>query len=141
MEEGLSLHQDTNFIIRVALVSKLLPGRLDMPVTMWRVHNQNRISTPRTKKQIHEDRLKFLMATYCWCKVNAKYIKNLLVRTMFVDVISISDVQQLRDQPLKRLRKRISQLIGWIVANPELAFETQLWKSLSILILSKGKDV
>jgi len=46
MNPRLRLHQDTDFIIRCALSSKLLPGRLDAPVAMWRVHAANRISAP-----------------------------------------------------------------------------------------------
>ena len=39
---SLRLHQDTDFCIKLAAVGSLVPGRLDRPVAMRRVHSQNR---------------------------------------------------------------------------------------------------
>jgi len=70
MNEQLRLHQDTDFIIRTSCISRLLPGKLDEPVSMVRVHSQNRISTPRSLSQMYGDRMAFWMSLYRWAKIN-----------------------------------------------------------------------
>ena len=71
MDESLRIHQDTNFIIRVALVSRLLPGTLDRPVTMWRVHQSNRVSAPRSLAQDYRNRMVFWISLYHWSEENS----------------------------------------------------------------------
>jgi hypothetical protein len=68
MNEKLMLHQDTDFIIRISIVARLLPGRLDEPVAKWRVHDNNRISAPRSKAQEYKNRMSFWMSLYHWSK-------------------------------------------------------------------------
>jgi len=141
MEETLKLHQDTNFIIRAALVSKLLPGRLDKPVTMWRVHQHNRVSSPRSKQQIKRERMNFLMKTYTWCRDQShEEIKNLLTNMMFKDVISIHD-EFLDLSLIRRFWKRFTQLIKWVFTNPSMILEPQLWKEFSRFVISRGRVI
>ena len=66
MNEDLRLHQDTDFIIRLAMTATLLPGRLDEPVAMWRVHSANRISAQRSLKVQYRDRMKYWRNLYKW---------------------------------------------------------------------------
>ncbi|AZI21921.1 glycosyltransferase family 2 protein [Chryseobacterium taklimakanense] len=44
MKTDLKLHQDTDFLIRLAFYTKLYPGILDQPVAVRGVHESNRIS-------------------------------------------------------------------------------------------------
>jgi len=46
MNEELMLHEDTDFIFRLSAVSRLYPGNLVEPVSIRRVHENNRISAP-----------------------------------------------------------------------------------------------
>ena len=71
MIESLKLHQDSEFMIRVAIVARLLAGRLDEPVAMRRVHNENRISEPRSETQKYKERMSFWMNLYYWSKENS----------------------------------------------------------------------
>ena len=41
--EHLKLHQDTALIVQMSVYGKLIPGRLDVPVAMRTIHDQNRI--------------------------------------------------------------------------------------------------
>ena len=50
MKTDLKLHQDTDFLVRLAFYSKLFPGILDKPVAMRGVHENNRISQVDSKK-------------------------------------------------------------------------------------------
>lgn len=70
MSEVLRLHQDTDFIIRVAAVAKLLPGRLDIPVALRGIHDHNRLTAPRTKAQEYKNRMAFWLSLYQWTKEN-----------------------------------------------------------------------
>ncbi|WP_447951775.1 glycosyltransferase family 2 protein [Chryseobacterium koreense] len=44
MKKDLKLHQDTDFLMRLAFYTKLYPGILDQPVAVRGVHENNRIS-------------------------------------------------------------------------------------------------
>ncbi len=73
MNETLRLHQDNDFMFKLAAVSKLLPGRLDEPVAIRRVHKNNRITAHRSEKQKFYDRMKMWKATYRWFRNNTNY--------------------------------------------------------------------
>jgi glycosyltransferase involved in cell wall biosynthesis len=44
-DTALRLHQDTHLWLRIAFLGKLVPGIIDKPISIRRVHNQNRISS------------------------------------------------------------------------------------------------
>jgi len=66
MNEDLRLHQDTDFILRLSAVTKLKSGRLNEPVVIRGVHEDNRISKPRSKSKIYQNRMKMWKATHQW---------------------------------------------------------------------------
>jgi len=71
MNQSLRLHQDTDFIVKLALTSKLLPGKIDGPVAMWRIHNKNRISAKRSNFSKRKHKIKFWISLYKWSKNNS----------------------------------------------------------------------
>lgn len=71
MNEDLRVHQDTDFMVRAALTARLYPGSIDKPIAMWRVHDANRISAPRSLSVQFRDRMKYWMSLYRWSKENA----------------------------------------------------------------------
>lgn len=80
MAEHLRLHQDTDFIIRVALTSKLLPADLSYPVALRGVHNHNRLSTPRSLGEEYRNKMKYWKSLLNWVKDNSdNRIKNLIL--------------------------------------------------------------
>ncbi len=70
MDESIAdtLHEDTDFILRLAAVGKLLPGSIQEPTSMRRVHAQNRVSAPRSAESIQRDRMRLRAATYGWMR-------------------------------------------------------------------------
>jgi len=80
MNEHLRLHQDTEFIMRLAMTAKLLPGRLDEPVAMWRVHTGNRISAPRSLAVQYRDRMNYWRSLYRWVRENGTLNQQQMVR-------------------------------------------------------------
>lgn len=84
MNETLRLHQDTDFIIRCALVARLYPGQLNKPVALRGVHDHNRLSAPRSKAQEYKNRMAYWMSLYHWAKKNAtKEIQHLICDAIF----------------------------------------------------------
>lgn len=71
MNESLRLDQDTDFILKMSIKTKLLPGRLNEPVAIWRIHEQNRVSAQKSANQERRRRLKFWVSFYKWCEKNA----------------------------------------------------------------------
>lgn len=68
MAESLRLHQDTEWIIRVTSVARLIAGRLTVPVAMRGVHDHNRISASRSISQVYQERMLFWLTLYHWFK-------------------------------------------------------------------------
>jgi len=83
MSTELCLHQDTEWIIRCALVSKLYPGKLNKAVAMEGVHKNNRFSAPRTQAREYRNRMKYWLSLYHWAKLNSPQdIQNLILRSI-----------------------------------------------------------
>lgn len=139
MDEKLLIHQDTNFIIKAALTSKLLPGSMNQPVALWRVHQANRVSAPRTKNDRKQDRMNFLQNTYSWTKKNnQKEAKNLLIKMIFFEVTRINE-NELQDlSKINRVGKRFGQLSNWVRTHNEMLLEPQFWKSMLLFVFSAG---
>lgn len=72
MDESIAdtLHEDTDWILRLASVCRLYPGSVIEPTSMRRVHQQNRVSAPRSPLLIQRDRLRLCVATYSWLRKN-----------------------------------------------------------------------
>jgi len=68
MAENLRLHQDTEWIIRCALVAKLFPGNLDEAVAMEGVHEGNRFSAPRPLSVEFRNRMMYWLSLFNWSK-------------------------------------------------------------------------
>jgi len=60
--------EDTDFILRLSAVGKLLHARVSAPTSMRRVHDQNRVSAQRSEKSIQRDQMSFRKATYAWMR-------------------------------------------------------------------------
>lgn len=89
MNETLILHQDTDFIIRAAITARLLPGKCDQPVAMWRVHNQNRSSAPRSQHQELKNKMAYWLSLYSWSKTNSTEDFHLLIRKRIIDFLKV----------------------------------------------------
>lgn len=65
-----TLHEDTDWLIRLAAVGRLYPGSVSEATSMRRVHQQNRVSAPRSSESIKRDRIRLRVATYRWLRRN-----------------------------------------------------------------------
>jgi len=105
MAENLRLHQDTDFIIRAALVSKLYPGRLDEPVALRGVHDHNRLSAPRSAMQEYRNRMAYWMSLYRWVKAKGKMMDQKAVLTGMIQYTKVH--KYFRSFPLKYFPVRL----------------------------------
>lgn len=142
MEEKLLLHQDTNFIIRLALSGSLHPGRLGEPVCLFRVHAHNRISAPRSVEQKYQDQTVFLMVTYRWCKAHSlKNICKLLIHRMVLNAISKLAPSVQNSAFITRTKFRSLNLLAWIWEYPDVIIDPNLWRSVVRLAISHGRNI
>lgn len=128
MDESLRLHQDNEFIFRCAAVSRLLPGRLDEPVAIRRVHAENRITAPRSQKQKKKDRLKMWKVTYRWFRENSTREKrNLIVKAIIKFwTRKYSETNDTQSYFSREILKRIS-ITFLPFALPEIISEPYYW--------------
>ena len=63
-----TLHEDTDWILRLAAVGRLYPGSIVEPTSVRRAHQQNRVSAPRSYENIKRDRVRLRVATYRWLR-------------------------------------------------------------------------
>lgn len=85
MNEDLFLHQDTEFIVRVALAAKLYPSGSDNPVALRGVHDHNRISAPRSKAEEYQNKMRYWTSLYQWSKVNCDISIQKVILTAIMD--------------------------------------------------------
>lgn len=84
MNETLRLHQDTEFILRLAITCRLCAGNIREPVAMWQIHDHNRITAKKTLKQDYKNRMDFWLSLYRWTKANASYEHQNAVRQSII---------------------------------------------------------
>ncbi|MBP7508037.1 MAG: glycosyltransferase [Prolixibacteraceae bacterium] len=79
--DGLRLHQDTEFRIRLAYYARLFPGEISYPAAMRGVHSENRIARNYfDKKNRNINQEKLWISLYEWAKkdkIPDKYLKQI----------------------------------------------------------------
>ena len=134
MDEKLFLHQDMDYIYRLAFTSKLKAGRLNEPVTIRRIHQNNRISANRTEAEKYRLDMKQKMHTYRWLKRKLNRQQKQIVFTRLFKVCRGSkhlDVKTPGFVPWRILMK--ARLLLWAFEYPEIVLEALYWKNLFAL--------
>lgn len=100
-----SMHEDTDWVLRLAAVGKLYPGSVTEPTSMRRVHRQNRVSAPRSSESIKRDRVRLRVATYRWLRVHgSKGQRRLAFGRLLREWTSTTDIQSKSAKLLGLLR-------------------------------------
>jgi len=128
-DEDLRLHQDIAFIVKAAAVSRLAPGKLDEPVTMRRVHDHNRISAPRPKKQIYEMKLKYWYTVWTWSRSHLGKEKQDIILHEFIRYAGNSSRFYRSYSGLFHHQQKRIQLLLLLSKYPEIGFESLFWRS------------
>lgn len=84
--EKLRLHQDTDMCWRMAAVGNLYPGKLNEPVTIRRIHEDNRISAPRSKIEKYQSNSLLLREhlQWGWKRIGKQSRRMLLKRYLII---------------------------------------------------------
>jgi glycosyltransferase involved in cell wall biosynthesis len=128
-DEQPTLHEDTTFIYMAAAVSKLMPGRLDEPVAIYRIHEQNRISAPRLKSEIYQMKVKFRYFLWNWGRTHLnREQKKLLIQALVNEAFFRQRFNQPFPKCLLWLQKRI-QLLLLSFDHPALILERAFWQA------------
>lgn len=130
IDEKLQLHQDNEFFFRLSAVSELLPGKLDEPVAMRRVHIQNRITAPRSAKQIYKDRLKMWKSSYRWFRIREdQKQKETILRALISYCKRYGYGKNFKHKGLKFEIERRVRLLSLFFEFPELIINEIYWTS------------
>lgn len=128
-DEELTLHQDVAFTIKAAAVSKLVPGRLDEPVAIYRIHDRNRFSAPRSIGMIYKMKIEFRYAQWNWGRTRLSLEKKQLLLQMLINETCF---RQRFSRPFPKrlfwLQKRI-QLLLLSFDYPAVVLEKAFWQA------------
>ena len=123
-----TLHEDVDFVFRLAAVGRLLPGRINEPSSVRRVHTENRVSAPRSLKSIYRDKMRLRIATYRWLKKNGtRDQRSLAFNRMLVE---LQKGKTFDNKILKNIRgstQKAVKLISWPFSYPEVLMEKKYW--------------
>ncbi len=135
MDESIAdtLHEDTDWVLRLAAVSNLYPGSMVEPTSMRRVHSQNRVSAQRSAESIQRDRMRLRLATYSWMRKHGTTAqRDLAFRRLLRQWLSYPVVGGNR-QELARL---VAFPFHYPAAFGERAFWREGWETFKALIRS-----
>jgi glycosyltransferase involved in cell wall biosynthesis len=128
-DEDLPLHMDDVFFIKAAALSKLVPGSLDEPVAMWRVHNHNRISAPRPKNSIYKYKLRYWFTLWQWSRTHLQQEQqDFLLQAMIHEAMYKTRFNRPIPRRFYGLQKRI-QLLLLPLAYPGMLTQQVYWRS------------
>jgi glycosyltransferase involved in cell wall biosynthesis len=127
MNEKLTLHQDSEFILRLAAATRLLPGRLDQPVAMRRVHKYNRISAPRPAKEIFQNRMHMWLSTYDWMAKNHFNTEKQIVIDMVIRYqYNFKPLPGWMEKWSPKVRK-LTRILSLPFDHPRILLQKQYW--------------
>jgi glycosyltransferase involved in cell wall biosynthesis len=139
----LILHQDTAFIIKAAAISRLVPGRMDAPVAVYRIHERNRISAPRSRNEIYQMKINFRYSLWKWGRDHLGSEQNkILVQALINEVRSRQRFNRAFPQRLLWIQNRI-QLMLLCFDHPGVVVERAVWQAFFAFypgrIINRGK--
>lgn len=79
LNERLNLHADTDICWKMAAKTRLVPGRLDEPVAIRRIHEHNSISAPRSQVDVYRLWNQLMKEAWYWGKRNLTYKQRLVL--------------------------------------------------------------
>ncbi len=129
MDESIAdtLHEDVDFIMRLAAVGVIMPGRINEASSMRRVHSENRVSAPRPVEKIYWDRMRLRVATYRWCKQNRLVVQRKLVfKRLMVDCVQGRPIKNISTSRSKNIRE-CKNLLSLLFDYPEVLIEGAYW--------------
>ena len=126
-DSHLRLHQDTVMFVKLAAMGRMMPGRLDKPVAIRRVHAANRSSVPRPPSKVYRDRIRMWVALWRWGRRNLPRAREQLLVQRFLEYAG---------SPFRKTQSRIGRLLLpriqmslLVLVYPRLLLESRFWLS------------
>lgn len=128
-DKDLIWHTDVAFMVKAAALTKLAPGKLDIPVAMRRVHDHNSISAPKPKKLVYERKLQYWFTVWKWSKSHlSKQKQEIILEEMISYAGKSARFYRSYSGLFHHQQKRI-QLLLMLSKYPEIGFESLFWRS------------
>jgi GT2 family glycosyltransferase len=126
-DEDLRLHQDTVLCMKAAAVGRLVPGKLEEPSAMRRVHDKNRITAERTAREAYDARSSMWAAMWRWStKRLSPQRQDLVFRRWLDSTFGSWGGSGPAESEIDRLRASL----GLLAEQPSIGLRAQFWKRL-----------
>jgi glycosyltransferase involved in cell wall biosynthesis len=118
-------HEDTAMWIKMAAVARLVPGRLDEPVAIRRMYDNNRMVERLTLAE--RQRLQYILwrAVWEWGQRNLRAEQQRLVTRTF---LSAALRPYGDDPPLRRRARSLLRLMALAIRRPGLVAQPDFWR-------------
>ncbi len=126
--DNLILHEDTAMWIKMASVCCLVPGQIDQPVTIRRVHEHNRISAPRSLLNRYYTYFITYKTLWRWGKIKLDREKEQELLQAYL-TIATKLPPNVRALWVQYILRRIL-LLRLLVLDPHLFREKEYWSRL-----------
>jgi len=125
-DESLRLHQDTAIFVKLAVVGKMVAGRLEEPVAMRRVHDNNRITAPRRFYERYQSRVLMWITLWKWGKIHLNEKQKQILLTRFIE----QTAEPFRKTNIRLFNRfqSICKLALLPLLHPQLCMDTLFWK-------------
>lgn len=125
-DECLRLHQDTAMLVKLAAVGRMVAGRLDEPVAMRRVHDNNRITAPRSFYENYRNRILMWVTLWKWGKIHLNERRKQILLRRFLEYAD-APFRKTNSQLFNRFQS-ICKLTLLSLLYPQLCLEVLFWK-------------
>lgn len=138
MFPNLRIHQDTVFMVKLAIKCRLRGSELQKPVVMFRTHANNRSSVDMPPSQERQNRLALSEALYSWARYHASVEEiGVLLKNYYFNYgrnVPMSDTPYPHWQEPFRQQFRMVTLLG---KHPEWVFNRHYWYAFFLPIIRK----
>lgn len=115
-----TLHEDTDWVLRLSAIGRLYPGSVTEPTSMRRVHLQNRVSAPRSEESIQRDKLRLWRATYAWISRHGTTTQRELTFRRLLN-------QYISGKQVSTNSGKLASLLGFPFTYPMALVERSFW--------------
>ncbi len=126
-DEHLRLHQDAAMFVKFAAVCRMVPGRLDAPVAMRRIHDHNRIMAARSPGEVYQARSLMWGTLWRWGKGNLPKARREILLDRFLSCGPSSNTVFTFTPIIQRPARYAKRMIGLVLRCPDLLLDRHFW--------------
>ena len=126
-DEHLRLHQDAAMFVKFAGVCTMVPGQLDAPVAMRRIHDHNRIMAPRSPGEVYRDHSLMWGTLWRWGKGNLPRARREILLDRFLSCGPSTNVEFTYSPLIQRPVRYAKRMMGLVLRYPDLLLEGFFW--------------